>query len=102
MTPGDRFSPTQHRALRAFCEKHGVKRLALFGSVITNRFGAHSDVDVLLEFLPGRMPGYAFFSLGDELERILERPVDVTTPGGLHPTLQPHVLEDAQTLYEAA
>ncbi len=102
MTPGDRFSPTQQRALRAFCEKHGVKRLALFGSVITNRFDAHSDVDVLLEFLPNRIPGYAFFSFSNELERILERRVDVTTPGGLHPLLLPHVLEDAQTVYEAA
>ena len=85
MTPGDRFSPTQQRALRAFCEKHGVKALALFGSVITDRFGAHSDVTCSSSFYRTEYQATRFFSLGDELEHILERPVDVTTTGGPTP-----------------
>jgi len=102
MSVQDRLSPAQQEALRQFCEAHGVRRLAFFGSVTTDQFHAGSDVDVLLEFQPGRVPGFAFFGLQDELEAILGRAVDVTTPGGLHPLIQDDVLRDAQTYYETS
>lgn len=37
-------------ALATFCEKHHIVKLALFGSVLTDKFGDESDVDVLIEF----------------------------------------------------
>ena len=37
----------------AFCRKHGIRKLSLFGSVIRDDFGPDSDVDVLAEFKPG-------------------------------------------------
>ena len=43
--------------LRAFAARHGVRRLALFGSVLRDDFGPASDVDILVEFHPGRTPG---------------------------------------------
>ena len=95
----DRLTPAQQKALKKFCETHGVKRLAFFGSVTTDQFHAESDIDVLLEFLPGYVHGFAFFGLQDELEVILERRVDVTTPGGLHPLIQEEVVRGAQTYY---
>ena len=95
-----KLTSAQQKALKAFCETHGVKRLAFFGSAITDQFRAESDVDVLLEFRPGCVPGFAFFSLQDELEAILGQSVGVTTPGGLHPLIQEEVVRGAQAYYE--
>ncbi|HQH53497.1 MAG TPA: nucleotidyltransferase domain-containing protein, partial [Candidatus Hydrogenedentes bacterium] len=36
--------------LAAFCREHRLTKLALFGSVLTDRFGPDSDVDVLFEY----------------------------------------------------
>jgi predicted nucleotidyltransferase len=45
------------RALSAFCRRHYIARLALFGSVLRDDFRPDSDIDVLVEFLPGHVPG---------------------------------------------
>ncbi|MCH7996082.1 MAG: nucleotidyltransferase domain-containing protein, partial [Planctomycetes bacterium] len=37
-----------------FCQRHGIRRLALFGSVLRDDFRPDSDVDVLVEFEPGQ------------------------------------------------
>jgi len=47
--------------IEAFCRKHHIRRLALFGSVLREDFTDESDVDVLVEFEPGHTPGLAFF-----------------------------------------
>ena len=45
------------KKIAAFCKKHRVKGLALFGSILTDRFGPESDVDVLLDIEPdGKKP----------------------------------------------
>ena len=43
--------------LTAFCQEHGIRRLAIFGSALREDFGPDSDVDVLVEFEPDRIPG---------------------------------------------
>jgi predicted nucleotidyltransferase len=43
--------------LSEFCRSNSIKRPALFGSVLTERFSDSSDVDVLVEFLPGTRVG---------------------------------------------
>jgi hypothetical protein len=52
-----------------FCRRNGVRRLALFGSVLRDDFGPESDLDVLVEFEPDRTPGLAFVSMEDELSQ---------------------------------
>src|SRR5262249_20322115 len=47
--------------LEVFCRRHHIRKLALFGSVLRDDFGPDSDVDVLVEFEPGHVPGLAFF-----------------------------------------
>ena len=47
-------------AIARFCRQHHIRKLALFGSVLRDDFGADSDVDVLVEFEPGRVPGLRF------------------------------------------
>jgi hypothetical protein len=49
-------------AIRSFCQRHRIARLALFGSALSDDFGPDSDVDVLVEFQPGHVPGLDFVS----------------------------------------
>src|SRR5437762_2432508 len=70
-------------AIRDFCRRHSIRRLALFGSILRDDFGPESDIDVLVEFEPGKSPGWEFFGFQDELSALLGRPVDLNTPGFL-------------------
>ena len=49
--------------IEAFCRKHHIRRLALFGSVLRDDFGPESAMDVLVEFEPGHVPGFEFFTM---------------------------------------
>lgn len=85
--------------LRSFCERHHVRKLALFGSVLGKNFGDDSDVDVLVEFEPGHVPGFEFFSMQDELSVILGREVDLSTPGLLSADIREKVARKADVVY---
>jgi uncharacterized protein len=88
--------------LADFCEKHGVKRLSLFGSALRDDFGPESDVDLLVEFLPGRTPGmFGFGQMIIELREIIGREVDLRTPNDLSPYFRDHVLREARPLHAA-
>ncbi len=89
-------------AVADFCKRHHVQRLALFGSVLRDDFGPASDVDVLVEFEPGHVPGFAFFDLQEELAGILGRRVDLHTPGSLSRYFRDRVVREAQDQYVAA
>lgn len=80
----------------------GVRRLALFGSVQRNAARADSDVDVLVEFQPGEKTYDRFLALGDLLERVLSRPVELVTPESLSPFLKPYILAEATDVVRAA
>lgn len=88
--------------VEAFCRTHLVSRLSLFGSVLGDDFSEDSDVDVLVEFLPGHTPGLAFFAMQEELSRILKYPVDLHTPNFLSRYFREEVLAQAENLYVAA
>ena len=90
------------QAIGAFCRKHHMTRLALFGSVIRDDFRPDSDVDVLVEFEPGHVPGWEFFAMQEELSAILGRDVDLHTPECLSKYFRDEVLREAEVLYEAA
>lgn len=84
-----------------FCRRHRIRRLAVFGSVLRDDFGPNSDVDVLVEFESGCTPGYAFFTMQDELSDILGRKVDLNTPQFLSRYFRERVLSEAEDLYAA-
>ena len=46
------------REVAEFCKRHHIKKLSLFGSVLREDFRPDSDIDVLVEFEPGRTPGF--------------------------------------------
>ena len=89
-------------ALARFCRKHGIRRLALFGSVLRDDFGPDSDVDVLVEFHAGRVPGLAFFEMQEELSELIGRKVDLNTPGFLSRHFRDEVLAHAENRFVAA
>ena len=75
------LSPTTIASIGAFCAKHRVRALRIFGSFVRNQLTPESDVDVLLEFQPGVDPD--LFELGgmqQELSDIFDREVDLKTP----------------------
>jgi predicted nucleotidyltransferase len=84
-----------------FCQRHHIRRLAFFGSVLRDDFGADSDVDVLVEFAPGHVPGLAFFAMESELSQILGRKVDLNTPQFLSRYFRDEALAEAEVQYAA-
>ena len=85
-----------------FCRQHGVKKLSLFGSILGDDFRPESDVDVLVEFEPGRTPGMiGFGGMILELTAMIGRDVDLRTPFDLSRFLRPVVLKEARTLHAA-
>jgi len=88
--------------IRRFCERNGVRRLALFGSVLSDEFRDDSDIDMLVEFEPGMTPGLDFFRMEDELAAIVGRKVDLNTKGFLNEAFRGDVLEKAVTVFEKA
>lgn len=101
--PGLRSLEAAREQIAEFCRRHHVRRLSVFGSVLRDDFRADSDIDVLVEFEPGRAPGLIRFA-GMELElgRILGRPVDLLTPMSLSPEFRDRVLQEAAPLHDAA
>ena len=88
--------------LAEFCQKHHIRKFALFGSVLREDFCPESDVDVLVEFEPGKTPGLAFFSMQDELSEMFGRPVDLNTPLCLSKYFRDEVLAEAEAVYVAS
>src|SRR3954471_1148353 len=85
-----------------FCRRHHIRRLALFGSVLRDDFSPQSDVDILVEFDPGHVPGFALVNLEDELSALVGRKVDLHTPGSLSKYFRDRVVREAQDQYVRA
>ena len=90
------------KRLEALHRRYNIRRLALFGSVLRGDFHADSDIDVLVEFQPGAKVGLSFFSLQEELSELLQRQVNLSTPGFLSPRIRDKVVREARPVYEAA
>ena len=87
--------------LGEFCKHHHICRLSLFGSVLREDFGSESDVDVLVEFLPGHVPGFfGLFDMEEELSLLLGvRKVDLRTPEDLSRYFRSEVVKTAEVYY---
>ena len=67
--------------LKTFCRNSHIKKLSLFGSVLRKDFGQESDVDVLVEFIPGHAVGFIRLAgMERELSEIVGHKVDLRTP----------------------
>jgi hypothetical protein len=90
------------QVLDEFARRHAIRHLAAFGSVLRPDFGPASDIDLLVEFEPDRVPGLlAIASMELELEQLLGRSVDLRTYGDLSRYFRDQVRASARELYAA-
>jgi len=97
-----RMPPEREDIMRILClhrdtleDRFGVVALSLFGSSARNEAKPHSDIDLLVEFQPGRPSGlFEFVDLKHALEGWLDRPVDLTTTATLKPRLKQRIMDE--------
>ena len=83
---------SQHR--RDLEERHGVRFIALFGSVARDQASPESDIDVLVEF--ATRPGFdGYMRLKETLESLLGQRVDLVMTGALKPSVRPEIEREA-------
>ena len=90
-----------HKKMAEFCKRNHIRKLSLFGSVLRNDFRPGSDVDILVEFEPGHIPGYIRLA-GMELEfsEVFEgHKADINTPQCLSRYFRDKVLDEAKIQY---
>lgn len=88
--------------LSDFCRRHGVSRLSLFGSRLHGQHRPDSDIDLLVEFLPGQR--VSLFTIGGmimELRELTGLDVDLRTPADLSQYFRDKVVREARLLYAA-
>ncbi len=87
--------------IREFCERHYIRRLAIFGSALRDDFGPGSDVDVLVDFITGHIPGFfKLFEMEEELSCLLDgHQVDMRTPEDLSRYFRDKVVASAEVQY---
>ena len=84
-----------------FCQRHHIRQLALFGSVLRSDFRPDSDVDVLVEFKPGYTPGFiSLHDMEEELSTLMQgHKVDLVTAKFLNHRMRDKVLAEAEVQY---
>jgi len=84
-----------------FCQEHHIRKLSLFGSVLREDFRPESDVDVLVEFEPGHVPGFIrLASMELELSKLFGgRKVDINTAQCLSRYFRDEVVRIAEVQY---
>lgn len=84
-----------------FCKRYGIRKLAIFGSALRDDFGLDSDIDLLVEYLPGQHVTFLDMVQQEaELTRLMGRVVDLRTPMELSRHFRKAVLANAQVIYE--
>jgi len=94
---------TNRDKLNNLCEKHNVKELYLFGSILTNRFMDSSDIDILVQFGAVKLELYVdnYFDFKEELELLFKRPVDLVENQSIkNPVFRKVVDREKQLVYE--
>ncbi|HOG46614.1 MAG TPA: nucleotidyltransferase family protein [Anaerolineae bacterium] len=95
--------PIERERIAEFCRQHHIRRLALFGSVLRPDFHPESDIDVLVEFEPGHVPGLLGMArLERALTALFGRRVDLRTPEDLSRYFRQRVVEEAEVQYARA
>ena len=102
MNPGQLKVRLPRDKIADFCRRHHIRKLAVFGSVLHGDSRPDSDLDILVEFEPGHVPGLAFFGMEQELSELLGRKVDLNTPQFLSPYFRDEVLAEAEVQYAAS
>jgi predicted nucleotidyltransferase len=87
--------------VRAFCKRHDIAKLALFGSVLGQGFRPESDVDFLVEFRQGAVVGLLGLArIERELSDLVGRKADLRTAADLSRYFRDDVVRSAEVLYK--
>ena len=81
---------------QALLTEYGVKRCGVFGSFASGKQTDKSDVDILVEFEPGKKSFDNFMKLAFFLEETFGRKVELVTPESLSPYIGPHILREVE------
>ncbi len=88
-------------AIRAFCARHPIKHLSLFGSALRDELKPESDIDLLVEYVPDARISYFDMAQQEiDLSQIIGRRVDLRTPQELSRYFRQQVIESARLVYE--
>jgi len=74
----------------------GVKKVGVFGSFVRNEQTPESDIDLLVQFEPGKKSFDTFMDLSGLLEDLLQRRVEIVTTEALSPYIGPHILSEVE------
>lgn len=85
--------------IAALCQRHRIRWLALYGSVLRDDFGDESDVDVLFEVEPDVRLGLDRWGIQADLADLFGREVDLCFPDELSKYIRTRVLDQAETIY---
>jgi predicted nucleotidyltransferase len=88
--------------IKKLCEKHKVKSLYAFGSVLTERFNSNSDIDLIVDFSNIEVEDYAdnYFDFKFSLEDILKRNIDLLEEKAIkNPYFRQSVNQQRQLIY---
>jgi predicted nucleotidyltransferase len=87
--------------LEELCRKHHIRKLSLFGSALRDRLRPNSDIDLLVEFESGHVPGLITLAgMEIELTKMLGRKADLRTPRDLSRYFRDQVVNTAEVQYE--
>ncbi len=83
--------------VRSLGQRYGIRNIRVFGSFARGEAGPQSDLDLLVDYVPGQS-GFAFVRFCREVEELVGRKVDVATDRSLHPLIRDKVLAQAVRL----
>lgn len=96
------MSKSVTKSIQDYLKTQPVQKAWLFGSFSRNEERPDSDVDIIVSFVPGTKMGFKFFGMIIDLERILNRPVDLVVDGDLLPFAEESANRDRILIYERA
>jgi uncharacterized protein len=97
---GQAASVLPDKKIQAFCQKHHIRKLSLYGSVLRGEAKTDSDIDILVEFHADHTPGLIRLAgIELKLSELLGRKVDLRTPEDLSRYFREEVINTAEAKY---
>src|SRR5690349_11185419 len=92
--------PIHTKTIAAFCKRHHIEKLSLFGSILTDNFKKSSDVDFLVQFDKKHIPTFiGIIDMEEELSQIIGHKADLRTKNELSRYFRDQVLSQAKLIY---